>query len=985
MIIVLSLVFLFSGISALIFEFLWFHLAGLVFGNSVWAASIVLASFMGGLAIGNGLTAFWGHKIKKLVKFYAMLEVVIAVSGFSLVLLFPHLTKILVPLYRLFIFEGLPINFIRSLFAFLLMLIPTIAMGATLPILVKALNEKINNFGRALGLLYGWNTFGAVLGVLLTEIILIKCFGLVVSGLIAACFNLLAGAIAIGVGRKLEGSKNTPIKSSKPKIEVRLSSKAKRLLLVGFFTGFVLLALEVIWFRFLMLLNHAFSLHFAFILASVLLGIGAGGIATSFWYKHKANAHENFVPLLFINGTLIVFLYNIFISLIYEWSMLHVNDGTYSSLLNVLVLHSLFLTFPVSFVSGIIFTMLGKMLHGELGSETKTTGLLTLFNTLGGMGGSLFAGLIFIPFLGVEKSLFLLVVIYGLLTMLVYDRKLIFLFKEKRMLHRSMAWLFLVSVIMFPFGLMNKVHNYVIAPVSSLGEKRIALKEGLNETIQYLQRNLFNKSHYHRLVTNSYPMSATDLNSRRYMKMYVYWPVAVHPHLRKAALISYGVGNTAKALTDTTALERIDIIDISKDIIDMSRIVYPRKEDNPTFDPRVHVHIEDGRFFLLTTNQKYDLITAEPPPPHHRGVVNLYSQEYFELIYKRLAPQGIVTYWLPVRQLSLAATKSILKGFCQVFEHCSLWDGGKFNWMMVGVKQPAKPVTQKQFARQWLDPVVGKEMRMVGFENPEMFGSLFMADNKKLMTWLKDSLPLVDNYPKRLGEYFERDQIKYEEYRDFVTDPRNRDIFLNSEDISMIWPRSLVSKSLPYFSLSQEVATVVPLTTFSFIRLLHKYITDPTSSNYNVYMIMDSDAYAHNITQEFLLDHQKTPSDWLDNIPSLMEKASGKDSIDDVRYLVQDSWHIAVSKIIDKEYSLAEKYFEVLGRNSSNEEKRKFYYLRMYLLSLISEKQKASSVKQEYLQLVNSGKLEKDEYLEEYWKWLVKTIPEFRTEIVVEK
>jgi len=726
MTIVLSLVFIFSGISALIFEFLWFHLAGLVFGNSVWAASIVLASFMGGLAIGNGMAAHWGHKIKQPIKFYAILEVIIGVSGFLLVLLFPHLTKILVPLYRSFNLIGLPINFIRSLFAFLLMLIPTIAMGVTLPVLVKALNEKINNFGRTLGLLYGWNTFGAVFGVLLTEIFLIKWFGFIGSGIIAGCLNLLAAAIAIGIGVKLKKSNLSPRETAKQEMGARLSSRAKRLLIVGFFTGFVFLALEVIWFRFSLLTYYSSSLHFALILASVLLGLSAGGMIASFWYKHRSNAHDFFIPMLFMNGILVIFLYNAFVSFIYDWSIRYLYDGAIFTSLIVLILHFLVLIFPVALVSGIIFTMLGKMLHIEMGGETKTAGLLTLMNTLGGMGGSLLAGLIFIPFLGVEKSLFLLAVIYGSLTVLVVEPKFIFLFKGKRILHGAMAWLFLLFVLLFPFGLIDKVHDYAIVVPAATGEKRVAFKEGLNETIQYLQKDLFNKPRHHRLVTNNHSMSATNVRAKRYMKMYIYWPVAVHPRLRNVALISYGAGQTAKALTDTADIEHIDIVDISKDIVDMSQVVFPVKENNPIFDPRVDVHIEDGRFFLLTTDQKFDLITADPPPPHLRGIVNLYSRQYFQLIYNRLAPQGITTYWLPVGQLDHSSSKAILKGFCQVFEHCSLWDGGGLNWVMIGIKQPKAPVTEREFVRQWLDPVVGKEMRTVGFEDPQAFGALFI-------------------------------------------------------------------------------------------------------------------------------------------------------------------------------------------------------------------------------------------------------------------
>ena len=290
------------------------------------------------------------------------------------------------------------------------------------------------------------------------------------------------------------------------------------------------------------------------------------------------------------------------------------------------------------------------------------------------------------------------------------------------------------------------------------------------------------------------------------------------------------------------------------------------------------------------------------------------------------------------------------------------------------------PVTEEEFVRQWLDPVVGKEMRVVGFENPELFGSLFIADNKKLMTWLKDSLPLVDNYPKRLSGYLNKNEKDYQAYREFVADPKNGDNFRNSKDMGMIWPRSLADKAIRYFPISQEISTTIPITSFAFIRMLHKYITEPTSVNYNVYSILKSDAYAKNITQKFLIDLQQTPSEWLNSILRLIRQAEKQDDTNSVKDLVLDSWHIAVGEIIDKEYSLAEKYFEILGEYVGKREKRKLYYLRMYLLSVDGQEQKANSVKQEYMQLVNSGKFKKDEYIENYLKWLEENMSEFKNE-----
>ena len=123
-------------------------------------------------------------------------------------------------------------------------------------------------------------------------------------------------------------------------------------------------------------------------------------------------------------------------------------------------------------------------------------------------------------------------------------------------------------------------------------------------------------------------MAGSHASARRYSKLYVYLPVALHPGPKRGLVISYGLGSTAKALTDTAAFESIDIVDISEEMLEMSDMVYA-EGDSPLRDPRVEVHVEDGRYFLQTTQRSYDLITAEPPPPAAAGVVNLYTQEYF--------------------------------------------------------------------------------------------------------------------------------------------------------------------------------------------------------------------------------------------------------------------------------------------------------------------------------------------------------------------
>lgn len=945
---ILCIIFFFSGASALVFELLWFQLSGLTFGNSVWATSIVLSTFMAGLALGSGLAAFWGHRIRSPVRLYALLEIAIAVSGLALVILFPHLTRIFVPLFRTISEHALLVNALRATIAFLLMLVPATAMGATLPILVKALYAEDPNFGRVLGVLYGWNTLGAMAGVMASEVFFVKWFGITGAGLVAASFNVFAAVMALWLSRTRMIAARDPVRGQGPPIFQGLSTKVFRLLAASFLSGFAVLALEVVWFRFLLLFFIPHSWNFAVMLAMVLSGISLGGLVASRWFSWRPEAHRLLVSVLLINGILVSVLYGNFGFALDMFKDLH-GDAS-------IALVSLFLIFPVSFISGIIFTMLGKALHQEMELETRAAGLLTLANTTGGMLGSFFAVVVFIPHMGIEKSFFFIALTYGVIALLVLDTELLEQFKGKLGFHHVTAGVFLIASILFPFGLME-FHFLEISParyMKDTGEKRVAFREGLTETIQYLQKDLLGYPDYHRLITNNYSMSGTNLHSKRYMKLFAYWPVALHPEPKSALLICYGVGSTAKALTDTSSFEQINVVDISRDIIEMSDVIYTDPEENPVNDPRIKIHIEDGRYFLLTTERRFDLITGEPPPPKLNGIVNLYTQEYFQLIHDRLSEGGMVTYWLPVYQMRVSETKAILKGFCNVFESCSLWSGSGFEWMMVGIKNPIRPVTEEQLSRQWNDPAVGPEMRYLGLESPEQLGSLFIGDGKKLRNWTADSLPLVDNYPRRLShEDVELDQhLPF--YREFMDHAASMSNFMKSEHIGEIWPQALRKKTERHFPARKAINEMLMVKTMresNPLMNLHLSIQDPLLENY-ILWAFGSDQHAQDIVSQ-----------------------AQDDKPEESRDRPEMYYHLAASAAKERNYLLAEQYLHLasqgLGPHSKREEYLYYAVFRMYLLLIGGEKDQAIEVGQEYIDLTEEEKDKRRKQIDQYWKWML--------------
>jgi hypothetical protein len=236
----------------------------------------------------------------------------------------------------------------------------------------------------------------------------------------------------------------------------------------------------------------------------------------------------------------------------------------------------------------------------------------------------------------------------------------------------------------------------------------------------------------------------------------------------------------------------------------MSEIVFPDAATHPLRDPRVKVHIEDGRFFLLTTDRRFDLITSEPPPPKHTGIVNLYTREYFELVYGRLAEGGINTYWLPVHSLVPGDSLAIIRAYCDVFEDCTLWSGAGLNWMLVGTRNARWPVSLEAFTRQWRDPVVAPELRALGFERPEQLGATFIADAPVLRALTDKVLPLVDDFPKRLSDDIDFGRLARVHLAWMDVDA-SRDRFAASRFIRAAWPEALREATLGAFSFQKMI------------------------------------------------------------------------------------------------------------------------------------------------------------------------------------
>jgi spermidine synthase len=797
---ILSGILFLSGIGALIFETLWLRLSGLAFGNSVWSAALILSSFMAGLALGNALTASARIRRWRPLYLYALLEILVALFGCTIVFGLPVLGNWMRPVWQTLWNYQPALLGLRFVVSFLILLMPTTAMGLTLPVIIEDPALRQTNFGRVIGFLYGSNTLGAVVGALLGETYLVAAFGLHGTGLAAGLASCLAAVIALLAARY--SGDTSPLS----KFPLRLDASYRppwRLLLVSFGTGCILLCLEVVWFRFLHLYVASSPTAFAIMLAVVLAGIGLGGILAGVIHCGSARLNH-LLPVLLLLAAITTLLSYVF----FPENVVQSRAGVFDLSWRAMALVSIALMLPVAFLSGILFPSLVAEVQARVGDRMNSTGITTLFNTAGAVAGPLLASFVLLPGVGYQWSLLVCAAGYVLLSVIVSERSSWSIGQPAGRLTIALCAGAILLMAILPYhraeshfshasrSYETDEHGNVLAHVV----KRI---EGTSDTLQLLRRDLFGEPYYYRLLTNGFSMSATNPHSQRYMRLFAYLPLAFRPESEEVLLLCYGCGVTADALLHGPNVKRMDAVDISKEVFALADCYSGINYSNPLRDPRVHAVVQDGRFFLQACPRQYDIISGEPPPPKMLGSVNLYTQEFFSLMKNRLKEGGIATFWLPINQLKVDEAKGILRAFHSVFSNASVWASADQEWIMMGINGPGRKVEEEEIRQLWSNSNSGADLRRIGIEVPQQIGALFVMDGAEIDLITRDIAPLTDLYPKRLTDEPWDDEASYRFGFTYLEAPSALQRFLGSTLVKAIWPETLNQSLESFFILRQ--------------------------------------------------------------------------------------------------------------------------------------------------------------------------------------
>jgi spermidine synthase len=803
-----TFVFFIAGAAGLIFEMVWFHRCALVFGNSVWAATIVLSSFMAGLAVGSALAGRFAGGRRDRLYVYAALESIVAVTGLTLTYVLPPLGAVVARLAAGN--EIVAVNAVRMATSFVVLIVPATAMGATLPVLVGALSRTPGDVGRVVGWLYGWNTIGAVAGVLLAETVLIARIGVAGSAWTAASLDAFAALVAVSWARR-RGRRSDRSGSESPAGDAVAS--ALPVLGGAFLAGAALLSLEIVWFRFLSMYVLTTTLAMSVMLAVVLAAIGAGGVAGSRWLAYASgSAGVAAAAAACLAACATVGSYWTF-----QWTTSGAQIGEWPRMLWLAAA----LAAPTAFLSGVLFTLLAAALNRSIQSPTRASAWLTMANTIGAACGPPIATFVMLPALGMERSIFAVAAAYVAIGLVVAAASGLPLGDLRTRPVDAAIAAAGIALFFFPFGTMARAYvPRAAAPYAVDGSAIVATRESPSETIFLMQQQWLGHPVYNRLVTNGFSMTGTGTAGMRYMRYFAYWPMLLHDGpIARALVICYGVGVTTGAVLDIPSLQRLDVVEISPAIAAASDLVY-RGGGHPLHDGRVRLHLEDGRFFLQSTRDRFDLITGEPPPPRTPGAVNIYSEEYFRLIYDRLADGGMTTYWLPVARPDPGTdVNTIVRAFCDVFDDCSLWNATPSDFMLVGTRGAHRPVRPDAIEAAWRTPQRAARLREAGFERPEQIGATFLGDAEYLRDLTRATPPLTDDFPQRLRPVPARPSLSDPRYRDDravmalyegVLDPdRARRAFAASPFVKLLWPSSLVVDTLPFFAYQRILNRVM--------------------------------------------------------------------------------------------------------------------------------------------------------------------------------
>lgn len=675
------ILFLVSGSTGLLYEVAFGKLLGYVFGATAYAVSTVLASFMGGLALGAHIGGKHAARFKKPLAAYGVLEILVGIVCAISPIALEALTRVYVTFAQKAPDSLTTITALRATMAVLIVIIPTVAMGTTLPILSRVVaGDSGTESERRLSILYAINTAGGAFGALTSAYVVLPLLGVRGTIWAAAVANIIIGSIALFVGSQSENtaSESYEVKASKSSSSPTppVTEQENPMLVFAFASGFVVFAAEVVETHLLALLignsAYAFGLMLAVFLVCLSLGaarshafakrhgdramaVGLGAAALSLAVTMPVWAE---LPRLFLFAGKHVF----------SWGGREVVRAL--AALVILAIPTVFLgtTFPL---------LLGRVAARR--DVAARVGRLTVANTIGTIFGSILTGYFVLPWLGSQGSLTVVTIVLAFAAIFAQRTFVDKPRSDKRALgFPALAALIVVVAPAWNIARMTNGANVYF----TAGPPPDAI-ERVWEDVHGGVTSVARRGDVLTLYTNG-KFQGDNGAEMPAQRRFAHFPSMFVKNENRALVIGLGTGTTLGTIA-AYPWKHIEVVEISPSIVAASRQYFAGPARNSLSDPRVIMALEDGRNHLLVSPHRYDLVTMELTSVWFAGASNLYSHEFYELVKARMAPQGIFQQWVQlhhIRRRELAAIMRTLRG---VFPHVALFVGGAQGILVAGM------------------------------------------------------------------------------------------------------------------------------------------------------------------------------------------------------------------------------------------------------------------------------------------------------------
>lgn len=747
----------FSGAAALVYEVVWGKVFSVLLGNTTLAHTIVLSTFMFGMAAGYALFGEVSRRVKNSLALFGWMEMGIGLYAALFFYLLPLAEGFYLAAARAA--EG-PVVTAAKFFACALALFPpTFLMGGTLPAAVHAFARLGEKPRAAVGRLYAANTFGAVFGILLSALYLIPDLGLEAAMMTGAILDTAVGLASWLWSKSLlpplcQKREEPSQPAGRPAPLGGFTAQQKLVVAAAALSGAGALIYEIGWIRLLALVLGASTYAFSLMLAAFITGLALGGTAAERLNKIKSPARA----FAFCEATaafivlLSLFIYPALPFLFYRVSGLLVRSPqTYPIYLGVQFFVCFGLMAPVAFFLGLALPLASEAVTDRLGLLSRRMGGVFAFNTLGAVAGATVGGMVLLPLLGIQQTL-----IVGSLVHLASFLLVFLSLPGGRGARLAFAAAFFCAALLLVFATSQWDKRLLSAglfrargniPLSFKDYRRrlqgvelLYYKDDPNTTVTVEKRGEEMSLKVSGKVDAS--SGGGDLPTQIATG---HIPLLLHPAPKRVLVVGLGSGMTAAAALTHEGVT-VDVVEISPAVVEAARL-FAEHNHRVLDNPRLKIIVDDARTYIKTTTERYDVVISEPSNPWMSGVGSLFTAEFYADLLKVLSPGAVVLQWMQAYELDDFSFKMIARTFSQAFPHASLWNTSVLDTAFVGSREPIRPDFRKMRERMRAE-AVKEDLARIDADDPLQLLSMQAVSEGLFRLYVEgEGITNSDRYP----------------------------------------------------------------------------------------------------------------------------------------------------------------------------------------------------------------------------------------------